>query len=237
MIGLPKMTMKVVVLTVFLYSIFVADAFASLLTIANHSFEEPGATSFTEELGEFFTDRVISGWQGNGPFAFSEGVLRAKQGVSYTGITATDGLQVGYSNGGIISQVLSEVLMPNFEYSLYVDIGNRLGSPFLGYRIGLFAGGNLLVINNSSVIPIDGGFATAKISYFASTFDPNLGKNLEIRLTSTPSQTFEGRQVQFDNVRLSAEAVPEPSTLAFWSICLVSLLFVHLKRSIRCEHL
>jgi hypothetical protein len=99
-----------------------------------------------------------------------------------------------------ISQVLSDVLTANTLYTLQVEVGNRLDTPFPGYVVQLLAGGVLLAEDNNSLSPADGTFATSTVTFTALPGDPNLGQPLEIRLRSF------GRQTNFDDVRLTAVA-------------------------------
>jgi hypothetical protein len=174
---------------------------AAPVPIFNPSFESPA-------LPDGGSNVAITDWTTVGSGAFNP-----MAGVHYTGPGATDGVQVAYSNGGSISQVLGATLTANTLYALQVDVGDRLDAPFPGYTIGLFAGGNLLAQDSSSLAPND-GFLTSTTTYLASPGDASLGQSLEIRLSSP------GIQVNFDNVRLDATAVaiPEPSSLALTAI-------------------
>lgn len=129
-----------------------------------------------------------------------------------------DGLWVGYSNGGTISQVLTAGLSLG-TYTLLVDIGNRPDLPFGGYDVELLAGGTLLA-HNDTLSPAPGTFLTSTITYIASAGDPLLGQSLEIRLIGN------GVQTNYDNVRLdfAPASVPEPASLMLLGTGSVGLL-------------
>ncbi|MEX2176926.1 MAG: PEP-CTERM sorting domain-containing protein [Pirellulaceae bacterium] len=179
-------------------------AHGAIVAVVNPSFESPITATFTPG---------ITGWTGTGDF----GVFRPDSHFpAYNGVDPPDGAQVAYSDGGLISQILSTLLMGETIYTLKVDIGNRLDLFFPGYSIGLYAGGNLLA-SSSSPTPADGTFATSTVQYVSPVNDPNIGQALEIRLISN------GGQVNFDNVILDATPTPEPSTLTVIGLGAVGL--------------
>ena len=185
---------------------------AALLTLVNASFEDPVVAD-----GVFSPPPTppITGWiVGGGTGA---GVFNPVSGVHYIGPGTTDGLQVAYSNGGgsNIAQVLSDVLTANTQYTLQVDIGDRIDTAFGGYTVDFLAGTTVLASDNNTLTP-NGGFLESTVTFFAPLGHANLGQALQIRLTSN------GVQTNFDNVRLDAtpvrvSAVPEPATLCIWS--------------------
>lgn len=134
--------------------------------------------------------------------------------------------RIAYSNGGSISQTLTDPLAAGHLYTLTVDVGNRhqnytAGRPFPEYSVEFLAGGVVLSPDTLTLPNPDYGyFETATLAYFASSDDPLLGQPLGIRLISN------GVQVNWDNVRLSNAAVPEPATLMLlgsgllWMVCL-----------------
>lgn len=120
-----------------------------------------------------------------------------------------DGSIVAWTSGGTISQILTASLTPNTTYMLSVDVGHRLDEP-LGteYSIKLYAGNTLLAMLPSSTstitIPI-GTFADETLTYTSgATVAPG---DLRIVLSS------DGNQANFDDVKLTASTVPEPSSL------------------------
>lgn len=121
----------------------------------------------------------------------------------------TDGVNVGYSNAGSLSQVLSATLAANTTYTLSVDLLNRNdGYPNVSSTLELYAGNNLL---SSSVVT--GGLAgksfVQSLTFSMGASGSYLGQNLMISLTS------KGAQSDWDNVKLTAvTAVPEPETYA-----------------------
>src|SRR5438093_8730724 len=78
-----------------------APAHATPILVLNPSFESPPQAD-----GMFTTDGIITDWTTNP----NGGVFNPVTGVHYSGPGATDGVQVAYSNGGIISQVLGATL-------------------------------------------------------------------------------------------------------------------------------
>jgi hypothetical protein len=118
----------------------------------------------------------------------------------------------GGFGGGTISQTLAATLTIG-SYTLQVDVGNPGGLSFAGYDIQLLAGNTILAEDNNTLRPATTTFLTSTLTYTATAADPNLGRNLTIRLAAiTPGFAT---QTDFDNVRLDGpQAVPEPGSLA-----------------------
>jgi MYXO-CTERM domain-containing protein len=123
-----------------------------------------------------------------------------------------DGVNVAYSNGGTIGQVLSVVLEPNKLYSLQVLLGDRPTMPFPGYRAQLLAGGELLAEDVDTISPESPEFESTLVRFHTDFADPRLGQALEIRLVSF------GRQVLFDKVSLHSTPIPAPGALALLAV-------------------
>ncbi|MCC7199280.1 MAG: multicopper oxidase domain-containing protein [Gammaproteobacteria bacterium] len=164
------------------------------VTVNNASFEAPdctvsGGACINDAVRGNYTAGTAAGWTA----ATSAGVFRPI-GV----ITPTQGAQVGYSNGGMLSQVLSESVAANTVYTLSVDVGDRSDIGFPGYTVGLYAGGTLLAENVGMASSVTSGWATSTLTY-ATGATPPAGA-LEIRLKSA------GGQTDFDNVRLTRQS-------------------------------
>jgi len=168
---------------------------ATAITLLNASFESPDCT----------TGCTVDTVRGNWTTSATDWVVTGTAGVfkpissGPPGISATDGVQVGFSNGGTLTQTLTGTgLVANKLYTLTVDVGDRADSGFPGYTISLYAGdaatGTLLARDNSSQSPTS-GWAESTITYQSGATVP--AGDLTIVLTSA------GGQTEFDNVRLS----------------------------------
>ena len=182
-----------------------SPARGELLVVANASFEDPVLVEDT------WTDGDIPSWVITGT-EWSAGVFRP--GPTWFPGGATDGVNTAWSNGKDISQVLPDVLLAGMEYTLQVDIGDHLKNVFPSYRVQLFAGNELLAEDNNSLTPPNGQFVTSTVSYTSLTGNPHLGAALEIRLVNASSSP----QINWDNVRLDATTVPEPSTISLFTM-------------------
>lgn len=167
----------------------ISFASSSEITIANHGFE------IQQLASGGFTTGDLEGWSISG----IAGAFNPRLST-YPGGEAAEGENVAYSNGGTISQILSDKLKASTRYSLQVEVGNRLDLGFPGYSVQLLAGGMLLG-TESSTIPEPGTFETITVQYTSAVDDPLAGEKLEIRLYSA------GTQTHFDNVRLTAQTV------------------------------
>ncbi len=208
--------------------------------------ETPGLTSngdgphyfigtLTPTGGEFF------------PGGASEG-NRVGLAFNYFGSPNTgSGLEYG------LFQSLSETLQANTQYTLQVDIGNIASgtavnndffdlSGFPGYRVDLMAGTTVLDSDNNSLAGsiAEGAFGLSTVTFTTGATHSQLGQNLGIRLVNLnvtdPSAPNADLEVDFDNVRLDATAIPEPSSLLLILIAIGSLCFIR-RRSSKTSHM
>lgn len=160
---------------------------------------------------------------------------------SRTGIAFNFNASGGGGEYGFVQQ-LSSTLQPNTLYTLEVDVGN-IGSGtsqngtnwnldgFSGYRIDLLAGNEVLASDNNSLTIAERTFETSQVIFQANgTHDHLLNQALSIRLVNLniidATHTTADLEVDFDNVRLNAVVIPEPSgaALLITGMCL-SLTF------------
>lgn len=194
------------------------SSFASLITITNADFEDQtlvlnqsGGT-----LGPWTTSAI--GWTvaNGGTFAPTNEVYAAGQ---------ADG-RVGWSNGGSLWQLTSANFEAGFNYTLSVDIGDRIGTNFPAGRIILFAGNiSNLIASLDLLAPADGTFETRTVSASEVDFSDFIGQAIGVLLVS------DGAQINFDNVSVSATPVSAPGTLAMFALSMVLLGFTKRKRS------
>lgn len=196
---------------------------ADVITINNASFESPALTD-----GGFVAG--IPGWTTTGA---GSGVFNPTT-TQFPG-EAPDGENTAFSNDGDdIFQVLGDTLTANYRYELQVDVGDRLDSAFPGYSVQLLAGGVVLAEDVNSLAP-SGGFLTSTVIYKALDGDAQLGQTLAIRLNNLGSPTPSNVQVNWDNVRLDAAFIPEPSTLGMMLLAGVGISAFSLRRRLRVQ--
>jgi len=163
---------------------------------------------------------------------------------------APEGARVGIafnfrSTGGSgeygFQQTLAATLAASTRYTLEVDVINiasatsstgtffELGG-FPGYRIDLLAGDTLLAqdLNSLAGSIDDGAFATSTLVFTSDATPDGLGEALRIRLVNLnlpdPAHLTSDLEVDFDNVRLSAVAVPLPAALPLAALGALVLL-------------
>mgnify|MGYP003573566090 FL=1 len=117
-----------------------------------------------------------------------------------------DGNSIGFLSEGSIWQNTNHQIEANNKFTLSLDIGNRSDVYFPEYDVRLMAYGteDTILASSSSLIPDEGLFSTLTLSYTALLGDQNIGKNLGIQIFS------KGSQLNFDNVRLSNDGIPNP---------------------------
>ncbi len=79
----------------------------------------------------------------------------------------------------------------------------------------------------NSSIPGEGQFKESTLSFTSGSNDLLAGQNLGIRLVNLNSAT--GIEVNFDNVRLDATAVPEPGSISLFAL---SMGLIYVRRRI-----
>ena len=148
---------------------------------------------------------------------------------------------LGNGNAGEVSQELTEVLAVNTEYTLTVAIGMRNwfngGQITKDFRIALETTGGSVVAdftadvlnqNPNNLSENSAGDVTAAESTFTdysavgstAGAPAGLGEALVIRIQGLA----DGRYLDFDNVRLTGVAVPEPTSLALVGLGVLAMV-------------
>jgi hypothetical protein len=164
----------------------------------------------------------IPGWSNTG----STGSFQPSS--TFLSLPLPDGNIVAFSNGGSISQTLTGIsLLANSTYILSVDVGRRFDVVAANYSLSLYDGSTVLCTTGSTS---NGTIAAG--SFIDQTLTCTTG-------TSVPSGflgivlTGDGRQLDFDNVRLDVVSTPEPSTLVLMltTLGVVGLLVARSRRN------
>ena len=139
-----------------------------------------------------------------------------------------------------LMQTLTDTLAANTMYTLQVEIGNIASGTsmsndffnldgFPGYRVDLLAGGVVIAQDDNALagtIP-EGEFATSTVNFSTGPAPAHLGQPLGVRLVNLnvvdPAFPDADLEVDFDNVRLEATAVPEPAALALAALGLLAI--------------
>jgi len=194
----------------------------SPITIVNSGFEDDVLAP-----GGFTVNTFADGWTcgPNGSGSAVCGAFRPQAGQYVNPIPG--GVNLAYSNGGDISEILSTNLAPNTMYTLTVSVGRRLDDPFPGYQVWLSSGiaSNILAFDNNTLSPNAGDFLLSTVQFTSGS--SVTAAPLIITLVGQ-----NGAQTNFDNVALTAtsSAVPEPGTAGF---CLIGLALVCVPKTLR----
>jgi len=128
-----------------------------------------------------------------------------------------------------LQQTLSSTLQLNTTYTLQVAVGNIARDPrppfnafnfngFPGYRIDLLAGTTVIASDLNLLAPAEGAFLTSTLNATIGDVRQFAGQPLGIRLVNLNGS---GIEVNFDDVRLQATPVPEPTGLLLIAIATV----------------
>jgi hypothetical protein len=220
------------VATILALTFIAPSARAGAIYVPNYSFESPATTSL--DVPDDWTLSTSDGSVGQyNPYEFRGGDAfylganptsdPANGGSGYPGIDGENLAYVAADNPGSgLSQTLAATLTANTVYTLTVTEGARngtAGSPFvfLGSTIELLAGSTVIASATDIVGPGAGNFKDQiAVSLDSSLFPSLLGENLTIELLTTNAATFYGA-TDWDDVRLNASSVPEPSSLLIGS--------------------
>ncbi|HBJ36743.1 MAG TPA: hypothetical protein DDZ51_18705, partial [Planctomycetaceae bacterium] len=160
------------------------------IAVTNASFE-------TEIVGDGSTVNAAAGWTLTGT-AGNAGTINPSNAQLPENVTlGTDAL---FLNNGTASQTLGETFSATQQYTLMVDVGDRIDTSVGTIGIRLFAGSVLLGEVTSVSVP-QGGWQTVTLNVDGNSFAGNaaaLGQALRIEFSSSASQ------VLFDNVRMFA---------------------------------
>lgn len=205
---------------------------ATPIDITNWGFETE-ATSASGSAGDpttvngttdgAFEFGIVPGWTVG--TAVTYGVHNPDSNI-YSSGKPNQGEMMVFIDAGSISQTLSSTLQANTKYTLDVDLGRRKDGNGLNaqWKVQLLAG-STVIAEDSITSPDTIGFSqdswrTLELTYTSGAIVTS-GQALTIVLDAIGS---EYRTSNFDNVRLDASAIPEPTSLVMTVIGLVGLL-------------
>ena len=188
---------------------------AADVTIINPSFEDPALAEFDFTFSaDDGNTTAIPGWV----ILVPEGVdaacidIPGNDGAGVFNPTPDqyavpipDGFNVAFSRGPTISQILPDTLAVGV-YRLEVFVGWRLDNEefgFIGYKVefGVDDSGTFipLATDFNGNPPANGTFASSVVTYTATSVDPSIGRDIQIRLAPDCTQsTVQTGQVNFD---------------------------------------
>lgn|GEM_PF-2707348 len=210
-----------VFLAVLLIVVLPALCVAAPVAVLNPGFEDPVLADGAQQLNS------IPGWTW-----VATGSCGNPTNHGLTNPTAGNSIGEEGSNyaflqcPGYLSQVLSEVLLPDTTYTLQVLVGDTATHFLGGYAVSLLAGGVTLASDSTSLNPLPfNQFLEATIVFANGASHPQMGSPLEIRLWMGPCCQFF--QNAYDHVRLDATnlsaPVPEPSAAVLVSTAVAAI--------------
>ena len=220
-----------------------SSALAAPITVPNFSFEAPEAvdgdsvyppTGWTPG-GSGYNQFGVTDFD-NSSYHGSHGDNAPLPGTAHGGQAASIGIQSLMSVGHLTSSSGLGLVADNTVYRLTVALGNALNFAHPDTStIQLLVDGAVVSSRSMAATAIpDGTFTDFSTSFTtAAVSDPRTGGMLAIRLqvsSSNPSFETGDWHTDFDNVRLDATPVPEPSTLLLAAGALVGLGITRIRR-------
>jgi len=196
--------------------ILASTSYASPIFVTNYSFETlpVGGLPFGCGLGCSYSEGSsgIPGWTTTGSYVGQFQPGSAAGNTAYFD-SVPDGITVGFTDGGSISQTVAPVVQLGITYTLQVDVGVRKD-------LGGDPGTEALVINGNKylatgVLPAPGGWSTFTATYTGLSAD--VGQPITIQLASDSSQG------DWDNVQLNDSTAPEPASTALMGLAALAL--------------
>lgn len=212
-----------------------STARAELLTVQNAGFETlfisdntfnvaaPGPAGWSAYGTINHNNRSIGVVNPTGSLLYPGGAPEGRNvGVVFLLDNASNQSQFAGIESGLV-QTLASTLQTNTRYTLTVEVGNMANDSattndafeftgFPGYRVDLLAGAQVIASDNNSLLPAEGTFLTSQFSLSIGASHVLSGQALGIRLVNL--NAAPGIEVNFDNVRLDATAIPEPAAFA-----------------------
>ena len=210
------------------FAFWVGQGISSPLPVLNPSFESPlcGAT------GGVGVICAPANWTLSG----GTGLAGAFFPPSTAWDSIPDGVQIGWSNGGVLSQDLGVTITPDTVYTLSLWVSQRWTAGSFLPEIQLLGGSSaLLTMNNSNpggaapTTNVDGTYNWVNwtMSWKSPSAGAILGQTLSISLSS------DGAQTDFDNISLDASATPTPEPGVFGMVVAGLLGLVVRRRQVK----
>ncbi|SRR5581483_332506 len=183
--------------------VYPVSASQFVIDVQNAGFED--STVFSQAYGAQQWNSSAPGWTviGASDSAGDYRPVEERYSTYSLFINPFEGLNVGYSNTGTLSQVLAAQARMGVTYTMSVAVGRRGDLPGQSYTIGLYSAGIPIGVytgNTGTMMPASWNVIDFSVRNTVVNNQP-----LEIRLTAG------GIQVNFDTIRLFADT-PEPQT-------------------------
>ena len=191
----------------------------------NFSFESPILSNGANNNGGNGDTTTITSWTITAPAGNTDnGVYHPLAGFSSTNPlpAPADGNQIAYlvpgaqNSSSLTTSNSLGTIAANMLYTLTVAVGNRSDNLFFDtgtYKIDILANG--VSVGESTLAGsaiAHGTFSDLSATFTSPASGPLIGESLTVELKAIAGSAND--EAIFDNVRLTATAVPEPSTVA-----------------------
>jgi hypothetical protein len=219
---------------------------AQVIAVPNFSFENPSTQPPLAGNGDYFqfntnNSTFVPNWTFNDVTSVSGTLANRFAGIGNPG--TSDGNRVAFFNTGTAAESTATTSSPvttissGLDYTLTVALGNTPGTGnysqpgtfVLSLLANPLAGPAVTAATttiNGDAIP-DGTIADYSLTLTALQASAFVGDGLSIQVGNIDSETNGNvAQALFDNVRLDANAAPEPSIFGLIGLGLLALMFV-----------
>jgi hypothetical protein len=217
---------------------FAAGAIAEPISVPNYSFENPDVADGTASSS--IPDWIFS----SGPFGPISGGAHDQLNAQYAATTGNNAALPGAaaagqdafinirpdppasSFGALRTSITDTTIAANTRYLLTVAVGNRLDADPGLVTLSLIANGT--VSSSQTILPAN--IPNGTFTDFSTTLGPlapgdsRIGGALGIELRMDTIGGIQQIEANFDNVRLEASVIPEPSGVALLPVSAVAIL-------------
>ena len=220
------MSLRVLLGVVIVVFLSASHGLATPIDVLNPSFETPFCPGSVD-----WVTCTPANWDVYNPTGTVSGTFRPlTYGPGSPWDSIPDGVQVAFSNGGTLTQLLSATIAPDTTYILSVWVSQRWSAGSFLPDIQLLGGATpVITMNNANpggATPTqlsDGNYTWEdwRMSWRSPTSGPLIGQTLSIVLGSHAPVGFDATQTDFDNVSLTVN--PEPGMFVLMAGGLIGL--------------
>ena len=211
----------------------VSSASAGAISVSNASFEDP----HLDDGGYTFSVAGWTTWSDNSCFGLiiqpgSDSYTKSTGGTAIGGdgrnsLALQNGSLANIAGNVVAFQNLSDTFQAGQTYTLKVAVGKRMSglTPMDNFHLDIRTSDGALLAEYAGTPSnlTSGQFVDESISYTVHAGDAAIGKGIRIMLAASSAANSRQQVQDFDNVRFTSSAVPEPSAFVLAASGLIGL--------------